>query len=160
MALNQRYTTVWLWAAVMLVGVMIVSGCSGLKFKKSTASRASASVKKGPMPMYRDFRDVLIPKELKLKKKASFVYTASGQELGVLSFRGRVEIASLIKFFEVNMKKDNWSLVSTFKSPRTLLLFNKDSRWCVMNIKEKTFQTFVEIWVAPKMNDSAGLLKD
>jgi hypothetical protein len=58
------------------------------------------------------------------------------------------------------MTKDNWQYVSSFKSPRTLLLFKKENRWCVINITENKWNTRVEIWVAPFSGNSAsGLLK-
>jgi len=58
------------------------------------------------------------------------------------------------------MAKDNWQIVGTFKSPRTLLLFQKENRWCVINITDGRFDTLVEIWVAPFSGQSeSGLLK-
>ena len=54
-------------------------------------------------------------------------------------------------FFEVNMAKDNWQLVSLFRAPRMLMLYRKDARWCVINIFEKEFyqtrgRLFLEGW--------------
>ena len=78
----------------------------------------------------------------------------------MLSLSGRVESSSLIAFFENNMAKDAWKKVSSFKSPRTILMFQKENRWCVINITDGDFSTYVEIWVAPTMTDSdAGLMK-
>jgi hypothetical protein len=58
------------------------------------------------------------------------------------------------------MTKDNWQMISAFKSHRTMLLFQKAHRWCVMNINDETFNTYVQIWVAPTIKGSAtGLLK-
>ena len=74
--------------------------------------------------------------------------------------KGAVELGSLIDFFENNMARDNWRAVSTFKSPRTLLLFQKENRWCVINITDDKYSTHVEIWVAPTVgSDDSGLLK-
>ncbi|MBW1822721.1 MAG: hypothetical protein JRI92_13440 [Deltaproteobacteria bacterium] len=73
--------------------------------------------------------------------------------------KGRVEIGSLISFFEKNMAKDNWRLISSFKSSRTIMLFQKQNRWCVINITE-SMSTRIEIWVAPTMSEPVeGLLK-
>jgi hypothetical protein len=47
------------------------------------------------------------------------------------------------------MVKDDWKNISSFKSERTMLLFQKANRWCVMNITDERFNTYVEIWVAP-----------
>ena len=79
---------------------------------------------------------------------------------GVIVLKGRVELGSLITFFENHMARDNWQVVSTFKSTRTLLLFQKENRWCVINITDDTYNTHVEIWVAPTTNPiDSGLLK-
>ena len=138
---------------------LMISGCGAGKSKKQgPASKVTRPEEKGPSPMYYDFGDVLIPNELKINKKTSFVYKTSGFSAGVLTLSGKVEVSSLIAFFENNMKKDNWRVVSSFKSPRTVLLFNKENRWCMINISDKVFKTNVEIWVAPTISE-AGLLK-
>ena len=111
-------------------------------------------------PLYYDFDDVLIPRDLKLNSKSSFVYHTSGLTAGVLVFTSKVERSSLIQFFENNMAKDNWQTVSIFKSPRTLLIFQKENRWCVINITDNNWDTLVEIWAAPFGGQSgSGLLK-
>ena len=103
---------------------------------------------------------VLEKVQLSLNPKTSFIYQTSGFSAGVLVLKGSVELGSLIDFFENNMARDNWRAVSTFKSPRTLLLFQKESRWCVINITDDRYSTHVEIWVAPTLNsDDSGLLK-
>ncbi len=67
---------------------------------------------------------------------------------------------SLISFFENNMTKDNWRMVSQFKSPRTMMFFNKPNRGCIISITEGKFSTGVEIWVAPTLEENeATLLK-
>ena len=79
---------------------------------------------------------------------------------GVLTLEGRVEVNSLIAFFEVNMAKDNWQEVVKFKSLRNLLLFKKENRWCIIKIEEKEWKSYVEIWVAPTMGEmESGLVK-
>ena len=50
------------------------------------------------------------------------------------------------------MANEKWDFVSSFKSPRTIMLFKKKDRRCVINITEKKFNTLVEIWVAPTVN--------
>ncbi len=140
---------------------LLIAGCASSKPKKgSSTSQTTTQKDKGPSPLYYDFGDVLIPHELKVIKKSSFVYRTPGFSAGVLALSGRVEISSLIAFFENNMAKDNWKTVSSFKSPRTMMLFQKENRWCVINITEKEFNTNVEIWVGPTINEAeSGLLK-
>lgn len=141
----------------MAVMVLVIGGCAGSKIK---GGEASPSVKKdkGPVPLYYDFGDVLVPSELKVDKDASFVFRTPGFSAGVMALKGRVEINSLINFFYNNMTKDNWKLISYFKSRRTLMLFNKENRWCAINITEGDFTTYTEIWVSPTtMETGSGM---
>ena len=161
MAIIRQKRNFGAFIGIGAVFFLIISGCAGGKTKKSgPGSQVTAPKDKGPSPLYYDFGDVLIPNELKVNKKASFVYKTSGFSAGVLTLSGRVEISSLIAFFENNMQKDNWRTMGSFKSPRTIILFQKENRWCIINITEKDFKTHVEVWVAPTINEAeAGLLK-
>ena len=153
--------TLMMLVLMILAFFLAVSGCSGTQTKGSgPSSSASASKDEGPVPLYYDFGDVLVPSELKIDKKNSFVFQTPGLSAGVLSLSGRVESSSLIAFFENNMAKDAWKKVSSFKSPRTILMFQKENRWCVINITDGDFSTDVEIWVAPTMSETdTGLMK-
>ena len=146
--------------AILWVAVWVFSGCSVFQKKEELGAQTGGEQTQEEAPLYYDFGDVPIPPELKLNTKLSFIYRTSGFSAGVLVFKGAVELGSLIDFFENNMARDNWRTVSTFKSPRTLLLFQKQSRWCVINITDDRYSTHVEIWVAPTLNlDDSGLLK-
>ncbi len=161
MATIRQRKKVLAFIGIGAVFFLIISGCAGGKSKKSgPKSQVTTPEVKGPSPLYYDFGDVLIPNELKVNKKASFVYTSSGFSAGVLTLSGKVAISSLIAFFESNMQKDNWRIIGLFKSPRTIMLFQKENRSCVINITEKDFKTHVEVWVAPTINEvEEGLLK-
>ena len=149
---RKRYLTI---LACVVAMVLAAGGCSSLtkKDKQATAPSAEAQTRAGVAARYYDFGDVLVPQELKVEKKSSFIYQTDGFSAGVLVLKGRIETSSLISFFENNMTKDNWKIISTFKSGRTMLLFQKANRWCVMNIIDETFNTYVEIWVAPTTTD-------
>ena len=141
--------------AVLLIGSMV-----GLIFLLAACSSTPKTTDGSDAPLYYDFGDVLVPRELNLNAKASFVYHSSGFTAGVLIFESKVERVSLIDFFDNNMAKDNWRAVSAFKSPRTLLLFQKENRCCVIIITDNGWDTMVEIWVAPFSDlTGSGLLK-
>lgn len=146
---------------IMVVLFFLIAGCAGSKGKKkSSTPQVTKQQDTGPSPSYYDFGDVLIPSELKMDKKTSFVFRTSSFSAGVLSLKGRVEVNSLIDFFNNNMVKDNWREVASFKSHRSVMLYQKENRWCVINIKENDFNTHVEIWVAPTINEfESELLK-
>ena len=145
---------------IMMAMIIAVGGCSSLTQKDKTATAPSAKTESGVPALYYDFGDVLVPKELKVDKKSSFIYQTEGFSAGVLVLKGRIETNSLISFFETNMTKDKWNMISSFKSERTMLLFQKAHRWCVINITDESFNTYVEIWVAPTTKGpQSGLLK-
>jgi len=150
-------------ASALFLTFTVFLGCARLKAMSKSPERPKPAARKQdktPAPLYYDFEDVLVPSELKVDKKRSFVYHSPDFTAGVLVLTGRVEINSLIRFFDNNMAKDNWRLVSSFKSPRTIMFFNKANRGCIINITEKQFKTEVEIWVAPTMETpEEGLLK-
>ena len=135
--------------AVTLIGFvgLSVSGCSALNSKK-----------RPPKPVYYDFGDVLVPQELKYISDESFVQRRPDFPAGLLSFKGRVDRNSLMNFFDVNMAKDNWQPVMSSKTARAIMLFQKQNRRCVIRIEERTFVTYVEIWVAP-IREDLGLIK-
>ena len=161
MAIIDAKKRVWLIVLGLAIAMIFSGGgCSSLTKKNNQATAPSAKSDSGVPARYYDFGDVLVPKELKVEKKSSFIYQTEGFSAGVLVLKGRIETSSLISFFENNMTKDNWHMISSFKSERTMLLFQKDHRWCVMAITDESFYTYVEIWVAPTAKDiNGGLLK-
>lgn len=156
---DARKTIQLVVVGLIVVMLVAIGGCASNK-KDQTVTAPSAQGSSEVPATYYDFGDVLVPKELKVDKKSSFIYQTDGFSAGVLVLKGRIDSSSLISFFEKNMAKDNWQKISSFKSDRTMLLFQKVHRWCVLNINDETFNTYVEIWVAPTTKGSAsGLLK-
>jgi hypothetical protein len=128
--------------------VTVFFSCAALD--KDTAQKASSQKR---LPDNYEFEDVLIPRELDLDKEASFIYRSEGLKAGLLRFSGRVEMSSLMRFFANNMPKDGWRVVSQFRSPQSLMLFQKGNRMCVVAIEDADFKTYTDVWVVP-MNES------
>ncbi len=153
-----RQNQAWWTAVAVCMIALCMSGCASIQAGDSSPDAGVNSDKNAPL--YYDFGDVLVPRAMKVDKNASFVFRTPGLSAGVLSMKGRVDGYSLITFFENNMANDNWSLVSAFKSFRNIMLFKKENRWCVINITEKRFYTYLEIWVSPTVEGaSPDLLK-
>ena len=147
-----KLKTGWMVLGVMITVMLLTTGCSHFqRGDKNTENMALAQQDSGPVPLYYDFGDVLIPSELKVDKKSSFVFRTANFSAGVISLKGRVDVASLLTFFTSNMQKDNWKEIASFKSPRSVIMYEKANRYCVINISEKDFYTYVEIWVAPTL---------
>lgn len=108
--------------------------------------------------VYYDFEDVLIPLELSIVQDRTVVVSTPGFTSGIIVLKGRVERRSLINFFNNNMQKDNWTIVSQIKSPgNSILVFEKASRCAVITIKNEQFNTWVEVGVAARMDEDAVL---
>ena len=150
-------------ACMLNFTMLLTTACSVLKpIEGAPSDKGSSRTQRGPSPVYHDFDDILIPGELKLNRRASSVFQTENVSMGVLSFNGKMLTASLIKFFNDNMAKDNWRSAGSFKAPRSLLLFEKGNRWCVITLADETYGlgSRIEIWVAPKTGGmESGLLK-
>ena len=97
---------------------------------------------------YYDFEDVPVPVEMELKTDRSFVFQTTEFAAGLLAFSGRVESDSLISFFRIKLPDDGWRFLSSIKSPKTILFFQKENRLCIITIISKAFTTDAEILVA------------
>ena len=95
--------------------------------------------------------DVRIPDELNYKPDESMVYETQKFKAGVLRFsKWRLDVQSLIDFFNYNMVKDNWTFVNMFKGKETQLTFSKPDKTCNIRITETwTGMTRVMIAVGP-----------
>jgi hypothetical protein len=97
------------------------------------------------------FDDLLVPSELNYKPNKSFIYETPGFKAGILVFtKWRLDVDSLIDFFNYHMEKENWKLVNSFKGKESILNFSKPNKTCTIKILEKwTGTTVVEIQVGP-----------
>lgn len=153
MMLKRTSTLTVLWLIGMVL--VVLSGCSSLKSKRSATpvgKPPQAAAKAENVPTYYDFGDVLVPKELKVDEKNSFVFRTPGLTVGMLALKGRVQASSLPAFFENKLPVDGWHLISSIEGQRTMMLFQKNNRWCVINISEGQFITTVEIWVSTSVS--------
>jgi hypothetical protein len=149
----RRMTVALAWVLIVMVSA---SGCSTLKSDEAQPAGAAPKAARESTTVYHDFGDVMVPSELQVNTKDSFVMHTTGATSGVLVLSGKVDGQSLVSFFENNMPRDGWRKTGAFKSARSLILFNKQNRWCVISISEGRFKTHVEIWVAPSL-DEAGV---
>jgi hypothetical protein len=140
---------------VLMLSILLLVGAGCAAWEKSRDTSEETGEKKSeveaPAPVYYDFVDILIPAELSLVKKSSFVYSTPSFSAGVLVFEGYVQGESLVNFFTTNMPKDGWTLKSSFRYRRVILSFEKEERSCLVSVAEFPLKTRVEIWVAPQM---------
>jgi hypothetical protein len=100
---------------------------------------------------YSYFDDVLIPGELNYRPKKSAVYETPRFKMGwVVYSKWRLDVDSLIDFFNYHMEKDNWKMINSFKGKESILNFSKPDKTCTIKITETWYSmTEVEIRVGP-----------
>lgn len=144
--------------SIALILCFLISGCSNSLFSgsnKKTTSTAKASSQ--PNAVYYDFDDILVPRDMKIDNSSTVVVSTPGHTSGIITLKGRIDKDSLLKFFNSNMQKDNWSIISQIRSPTaTILIFQKASRWAVISLRDREYYTYAEIGVAPSFGEAAS----
>ena len=144
--------------AALVLSLGTLGGCTMWENMTGESQAPAAGAPKGgtvaqkpmaPVGRYYEFDDVQVPIGMKLNKERSILFKVGTFKAGLLVLSDNLESESLINFFVEGMAKDNWVLKSAFKYPSTALFFAKQGKSCVIHIKESTFNTEVEIWVAP-----------
>ena len=141
----------------MLIFTFIAGCATDIQSERETPTEKPQIIQESretAISLYYDFKDVPVPKEMDIKKEKSFVFQTTEFTTGVLTFSGNVESDSLIKFFNIKMPEDGWRLLSSFKSPKNILFFQKENRFCIITIISKTFTTDLEIIVTPSFQSS------
>jgi hypothetical protein len=153
---------------VTLIWIAALSGCSSMGGQSnaappnpvgqqptsttatpSTPAPSAASSPSAPRPLFYDFPDIPTPQELDLQSKESYVVQSGSIKTGILTLRGRVDLNSLISFFQMALPRENWKPKGAFRYQRSVLIFEKPDRICVIRLYEGMIYTYVEIFVTP-----------
>ena len=155
--MKGRKSLRWLGTIAVTVSFLAPSGCAWLSNRSTPPPNpisqqqpaASSSAEPAVQPMYYDFNDIPIPQELSLVRDDSYVFQSNEFRAGLLTLKGRVDLNSLINFFQTALPRQGWTPKGGFRYRRSILIFEKSDRSCIINIYDKLFQTYVEIYVAP-----------
>lgn len=131
-----------IWSVVFLLFLGLVAGCA---ITKKEEGGPSSEV--GLKASFSDFEEIVIPSELSLNKKKSYVYSATHGKVGLLTFEGRVEPDSLATFFRTQLPRNGWKPMTFLKDREDSLIFLKDDRVCLITISETWFTTVCEVRV-------------
>ncbi|TVQ99132.1 MAG: hypothetical protein EA399_08680 [Desulfovibrionales bacterium] len=145
-----------LFLRLLLVGLLVFSTACSTRFTTTAGEEPSdpTITRAGHANYYFDFDDILVPRDMNFQPRSSFVIETPGVKAGMLVFRGRVDSVSLTRFFANNMLKDGWQMSSSFRYQRSIMVFTKPDRDCIISIQDGRVFTRMEIWVAPKASDS------
>ena len=130
------------------VMLLLCSGCACFQRQPPSTPRLSQS-RKVQIRYFMAFLMCLIPQELTIVSDKSFVYETSALKAGVLFFNGNVELQSLENYFKINMPKNGWKYVNSFRYRDSILNYVKDDKTCNIRMSRGTFSSDIEIWVGP-----------
>ncbi len=126
---------------------LVCAGCAA--FQKQGSEPASASKTQGFNQAFYGFPDVPVPKEVEIVNERSFVYETPTFKAGVIVFTGNVDPASLESYYKVNMAKNGWKYINSFRYKDIVLNYAKEDKTCNIKVSRGAFQTELEIWVGP-----------
>jgi hypothetical protein len=129
------------------VMLLLCSGCS--LFQRYNPSSPAQPKQEGPNQLFYGFPDVPAPSELSIIGDRSFVYETSTFKAGVLFLNGNVDLQSLENYFRINMPKNGWRYVNSFRYKDIILNYVKDDKICNIRLSRGTFSSDAEIWVGP-----------
>lgn len=114
------------------------------EFSETAASSDAANV------VY-EFSDIPIPIELEGVEDKTIMIKTSGFNGGLLVYKGRVTVTSLVEFFTKSMSNHGWVLEGTLNAKKSFLAFSKGGvSHCLILIYGGAtgFKTEVQIWVS------------
>ena len=114
-------------------------------------SSPDLSPSKKTYPLSR-FSDIPIPSKFEYDRSKSLIYeSGSGTiKVGRLFFSGWAKQNRVISFFQNEMLNNGWTLVRVIEHDGTMLLYEKETRVCTINITSTLGQSSVEIQIGPK----------
>jgi len=133
---------------VLIAGLLLVGGCATPR-QAVVQDQTATSQDEASNTAFYTFPDIPVPKELIFQRGKSFTYETPNVKAGVLVLSGNLDVDSLENYFKINMVKNGWRFVNSYKYGTTILNFIKEDRASSIRATRETFTTQVEIWVGP-----------
>ena len=152
MPCTARNRLEFLWILLTVVAMSVaggITGCASTPWSSDSGSGSAGGGGSQMRPTAYDFADVLIPNELELVSGSSYVFQGPKTKAGLLVFKGRVETRSVVDFFQTSMPRENWKFKGGFRYKRSVLVFEKPDKICLINIHEDLYYTYVEVYLTP-----------
>lgn len=141
-------------ALALAISFVMISGCTAFTgTSQQHPNNAQAAGGYEANFYYADFDDVPIPRELTIEKGSSTLLTSSGIKVGTENFKGKVDVTSLNKAMVGYMTQDGWKLISYLRGEKSILVFEKPDRVCVLYILDSSYSTGMQVFVTPKVAD-------
>jgi hypothetical protein len=139
---------------VFCIMVLFFSGCT--YFQKSAKDETQPPGKDALNQTFHGFPDIPMPTELNFVREKSFIYETANLRVGVMYLTGNVDLQSLENYFKINMIKNGWKFINSFKFKDVTLNFVKDDKTCNIKMAKDSFNAEVEVWVGPASSVDKG----
>ena len=96
--------------ALALLSLLLLSACA--LFEKGPAKPEPQR-----LPDQREFDDVMVPRDMDIDREASAIYRRDGASIGILRMSGRIELSSLMRYFQNNLGNEGWRQISVIAGP-------------------------------------------
>ncbi len=126
---------------------LFISGCAN--FQKLSKDEALQPGKNTLNQTFYGFPDIPLPTELNYVREKSFIYETANLRVGVMYLNGNVDLQSLENYFKINMIKNGWKFINSFKFKDVTMNFLKEDKTCNIKMAKDSFNSEVEIWVGP-----------
>lgn len=102
------------------------------------------------------FPDVPVPSSMKSIPLNTLVTTSlDGSKVGLESFAGRVDAASLVSAMSQNLNHQGWSLRGSVSGKKNVQLFEKDQRFVIIIVNERAMNSEMEVWMLTRLDGGA-----
>ncbi len=135
------------WMVVLAGALLFVGGCA--TSHKSVVQETGGSQNEAANAVFYTFPDIPVPKELSFQRGKSFIYETPNVKAGVLVLTGNVDVGDLENYFKINMVRNGWRFLNSYKYGDMILNFTKEDRTSNIRATREAFTTQVEIWVGP-----------
>ncbi len=139
----KKIGSLLVFAILSIFALWALAGCASTAKKDQGTSSSESSLR----VTFSEFEDVPIPSEISSNKRKTQLYSAGKGKVGLLTLEGRVEPDSLAFFFQINLPRSGWKLMTSLKDRDYVLVFVKDDRMCLITISEEWFTTICEVRV-------------
>jgi hypothetical protein len=126
---------------------LVCAGCAA--FQKQGSEPAPAPKTQGFNQAFYGFPDVPVPKNWRSSTTACFRLRDPTFKAGVIVFTGNVDPRSVESYYKLNMAKNGWKYINSFRYKDIVMNYAKEDKTCNIKISRGAFQTELEVWVGP-----------
>ena len=140
---------IWTLNVIFILSIFFVS-CSNLTNVIDAGGKTEEKQETFETSFVSDFGDdISVPSSLNIVRDQTFINQPQTKKAeGVISLIGKIDIETLIIFFEESMLNAGWvKEYSARPATKSILLFHKGKRKCIINMLSMRNKSYATIWL-------------